>query len=703
VPELLLELLSEEIPARMQLRAAEDLKRLVTAALRDGNHAFDRAEAYVTPRRLTLVVGGLPAVQPDVVEERRGPRADAPDQAIMGFLRSGGITREQLETRRTPKGDFLFARIERKGRPTPEVLVDLLNAAIAALPWPKSMRWGSHDLRWVRPLHSILCLFDGSIVPVSFGPITAGDSTAGHRFLAPDPFVVDDFADYAAKLELAKVMLDQHKRRTFIERAASHQGHGEGLQIRPDPALLDEVTGLVEWPVVLMGRIDETFMAVPPEVLISAMRTHQKYFSLVDAEGAMAPRFIVVANTEGAGNSREIVAGNERVLRARLADAKFFWDNDRKVPLASRVDTLAGRVFHARLGSDLDRVHRLQRLARWLAPSVGAETDPAERAALLSKCDLTTDMVGEFPELQGIMGRYYALHDGEDRAVAEAIGDHYAPQGPGDRCPKAPVSIAVALADKIDTLVGFFGIGERPTGSKDPFALRRAALGAIRLIVDNDVRLRLLPLFDAATALHRKNAPPSSDAAATQGRPGWSEPHEITAWSLLDFFADRLKVYLREQGVRHDLISAVFALGGEDDLVRLLGRVDALRGFLDTDDGANLLTAYKRASNIVRIEEARDGASYEGPADQSLFSQMEEVDLHAALEGARTEIDSLLGEERFGEAMTVLASLRRPVDAFFDAVTVNCEDAKWRVNRLRLLSQIRSALTGVADFSQIEG
>jgi glycyl-tRNA synthetase beta chain len=350
-------------------------------------------------------------------------------------------------------------------------------------------------------------------------------------------------------------------------------------------------------------------------------------------------------------------------------------------------------------------VRRLQRLARWLAPSVGAEPDRAERAAMLSKADLTTDMVGEFPELQGIMGRYYALHDAEDSTVAEAVGDHYAPQGPGDRCPKAPVSVAVALADKIDTLVGFFGIGERPTGSKDPFALRRAALGAIRLIVDNHVMLRLLPLFDAAAALHRKNAPggPSSDAAATHSRPGWSEPHDVTAWSLLDFFADRLKVYLREQGVRHDLISAVFALGGEDDLVRLLGRVEALRGFLDTDDGANLLTAYKRASNIVRIEEARDGASYEGPADQSLFSQTEETDLHAALQGARGEIDMLLGEERFGEAMTVLASLRQPVDAFFDAVTVNCEDAKWRVNRLRLLSQIRSALTRVADFSQIEG
>jgi glycyl-tRNA synthetase beta chain len=395
------------------------------------------------------------------------------------------------------------------------------------------------------------------------------------------------------------------------------------------------------------------------------------------------------------------------VLRARLADAKFFWDNDRKRPLGSRVESLAHRVFHAKLGSDLDRVRRLQRLSRWLAPSVGAEPDRAERAAMLSKADLTTDMVGEFPELQGIMGRYYALHDGEDSAVAEAIGDHYAPQGPSDRCPKAPLSIAVALADKIDTLIGFFGIGEKPSGSKDPFALRRAALGAIRLIVDNNVRLRLLPLFDAAAALHRKNAP-SADIAVTQGPSKHgpakqSEPHEAIAWAMLDFFADRLKVYLRERAVRHDLISAVFAQGGQDDLVRLLAQVDALRSFLDTDDGANLLTAYKRASNIVRIEEVRDGAKYEGPADQALFSQAEESDLHAALQGISGQIDMLLGKERFGEAMATLATLRGPVDAFFDAVTVNCEDAKRRVNRLRLLSEIRSALMRVADFSQIEG
>lgn len=689
----------------MQLRAAEDLKRRVVAGLRDGQHPFESAETYVTPRRLTLVVAGVPAVQPDVVEERRGPRADAPEQAILGFLRSAGVTREAVKTRETPKGEFLFARIERRGRQTAEVLVEVLTAALTGFPWPKSMRWGDNELRWVRPLHSIVCLFDGRIIPVSLGPVTAGNTTAGHRFLAPDPFEVKDFADYIAKLELAKVMLDHHKRRTFIERAASHQAHRERLQVRPDPELLDEVTGLVEWPIVLEGRIDESFMAVPSEVLISAMRSHQKYFSLLDESGTMAPRFIVVANTEGAGNGREIVAGNERVLRARLADARFFWDNDRKQTLASRVERLAGRVFHARLGSDLDRVQRLQKLARWLAPTVGADPDHAERAARLSKADLTTDMVGEFPELQGIMGRYYALHDGEDSAVAAAIGEHYAPQGPGDDCPKAPLSIAVALADKIDTLVGFFGINERPTGSKDPFALRRAALGAIRLIVDNAVRLRLLPLFDAAAALHRRNAPreSSSETIVTQRRGGWNEPHDGTAWSLLDFFADRLKVYLREQGVRHDLISAVFALGGEDDLVRLLARVDALRGFLEADDGANLLTAYKRASNIVRIEEARDGARYEGPADQSLFSQIEEANLHAALEGVRRRIDRLLDEEQFTEAMTVLASLRQPVDAFFEAVTVNCDEAQLRGNRLRLLSQIRSDLTRVADFSQIEG
>jgi glycyl-tRNA synthetase beta chain len=457
------------------------------------------------------------------------------------------------------------------------------------------------------------------------------------------------------------------------------------------------VVGLVEWPVPMIGRIDAAFMDVPQEVLITAMRAHQKYFSLLNADGRLAPRFVVVANTPGKEGGKDIVAGNERVLRARLADAKFFWDQDRKQRLEDRVKGLGERVFHAKLGSDLERVGRVALLTRELAAHVQADADLAERAARLCKADLTTEMVGEFPELQGVMGRYYGLNDGEPAEVADAIAEHYSPLGPGDRCPSAPVSVAVALADKIDSLVGFFAIDEKPTGSKDPFALRRAALGVIRLIVENRLRLPLLDVFDAAAKFY------SMPSDGELLRPGWSEPHERISWDLLDFFADRLKAHLRVEGVRHDLITAVFARGGEDDLVRLLTRVDALKDFLETDDGANLLTAYRRASNIVRIEEKKDTTSYEGEADERLLSQAEETELYNTLDKAKRGIAEALAGERFGDAMACLAKLRPPVDAFFDNVTVNCEDARLRVNRLRLLAQIRSALGGVADFSHIEG
>ena len=508
-------------------------------------------------------------------------------------------------------------------------------------------------------------------------------------------------------------MVDRNERRAVIAERATELAGAEGLEVRADVALLEEVVGLVEWPVPMIGRIDAAFMDVPQEVLITAMRAHQKYFSLLDANGRLAPRFVVVANTPGTDGGRNIIAGNERVLRARLADAKFFWDQDRKQSLDDRVDGLAERVFHAKLGSDLERVGRIARLTRELAAHVQADADLGERAARLCKADLTTGMVGEFPELQGVMGRYYALNDGEPAEVADAIAEHYSPLGPGDRCPSAPVSVAVALADKIDSLVGFFTIDEKPTGSKDPFALRRAALGVIRLIVENRLRMPLLDVFDAAAKLYRETALKTEGSVgdesitvpgfATVSRPGWSEPHERTSWDLLDFFADRLKAHLRVEGVRHDLITAVFARGGEDDLVRLLARVDALKDFLETDDGANLLTAYRRASNIVRIEEKRDTTSYEGEADESLLSQAEETGLHHTLDQARRGIAEALAGERFGDAMGCLAKLRLPVDAFFDNVTVNCEDAQLRVNRLRLLAQIRSALGGVADFSHIEG
>ncbi len=692
MPDLLLELLSEEIPARMQAQAAEDLKRLIVEALGQAQLPFESAQAHVTPRRLVVAITGLPERQADVREERRGPRADAPEKAIEGFLRANGLSRAQIAPRETPKGTFFFAVVEQRGRETDAVLADLLPGAINRLPWPKSMRWGSHAFRWVRPLHGVACVFDGRVVPFAVGPVTTGSETQGHRFLAPASFKVLDFAGYCRDLEAAKVVLDRAERKRRIVEQTAALAQAEGLHVRADPGLLEEVAGLVEWPVVRLGRIDPAFMDVPPEVLTTAMRTHQKYFSLETADGALAPRFALVANIEGADGGAAIVAGNERVLRARLADAKFFWDHDRARPLIGRVDALGQRIFHARLGSDLERSRRIAGLARALAPMCGADPDLAERAGLLCKADLTTDMVGEFPELQGVMGRYYARLDGEPAAVADAIGEHYAPQGPGDRCPTAPVAVAVALADKLDTLAGFFGIGEKPTGSRDPFALRRAALGIIRLVVENRLRLPLRPLLIQAAAPYalRIEAFAGGDAGAL-------------ADELLAFMADRLKVHLKGEGVRHDLIAAVFAGGTEDDLVRLLARVDALRDFLGTDDGANLLTAFKRASNIVRIEESKDGVSYAGEAAEGLLSQAEEVRLFHALSAARDQIAEHLRGEAFGNAMAVLAGLRPPVDAVFDHVTVNCADAKLRANRLRLLSQIRSALTGVADFSQIEG
>ncbi len=696
--ELLLEVLSEEIPARMQAQAAADLERLVCAGLAEADLAHERVRRFVTPRRLALIVDGLPLAQPDALEERRGPRADAPEAAVAGFLRSVGVGRSELEERDTGKGRFLFAVVRRQGRDAGEVIGEVVERALRALPWPKSMRWADHETRWVRPLHGLLCRFDGRTLPVRVGPVVAGETTRGHRFLNPDPIAVDArenaAEEYVSKLAAAHVMADPEERRRVIMGQAERLAAGESLSLRTDPGLLDEVVGLVEWPVVMVGHIDRRFMDVPAEVLVTAMRAHQKYFSLVDAAGQLAPRFLVVANTpgrDGGGHhgGREIVAGNERVLRARLADAKFFWDQDRKQPLASRVEKLAGRVFHARLGSDLDRVHRLSRLAGVIADATGADAAMAERAAFLCKADLTSGMVGEFPELQGLMGRYYALHDGEPAVVAEAIADHYAPQGPADRCPSAPASVAVALADKIDTLAGFFAIGETPTGSKDPFALRRAALGVIRMLIENRLRLGLRPVLGAALRGY-------PDAVAG-GR------EDAVAGEVLAFIADRLKVHLRADGVRHDLIAAVFALGGEDDLVRLLARVDALKAFLDTDDGANLLTAYRRASNIVRIEEKRDGASFDEEAEPALFVEQGEALLHRSLLQAQQRIAEALKEERYAAAMAGLADLRRPVDTFFDTVTVNCADARLRANRLKLLSQIRSALGGVAEFSQVEG
>lgn len=689
--QLLFELLTEEIPARMQANAAESVRRLAQEKLSAAGVPPSNLESFVTPRRLALVAEGLPERQPDVEEERRGPRVGAPAAAIDGFLKSVGLVSiKDCEQRDTGKGVFYFAVIRRAGRATIDVLPPILSSIVHNLPWPKSMRFPAARFRWVRPLSSVVCLFDGTVVPLELDEVSVSNATRGHRFLAPDTFVVRDFADYRDKLRNAHVMLRREDRRQAISLALYEKAAEAQLTVKEDPGLLDEVVGLVEWPVVLMGKIDAAFLDLPAEVLTTSMRTNQQYFTCLDRDGRLAPRFLLVANMMADDGGTAIVAGNERVLRARLADARFFWDHDRKVPLAARVPKLAERVFHAKLGSMLDKVGRVERLGPILARHIpGADPARVVRAAALAKADLSSGMVGEFPELQGIMGRYYSRHDGEPADVADAIADHYAPLGPHDRCPTAPTSVALALADKIDMLVTFFAIDEKPSGSKDPFALRRGALGVIRLVLENKLRLPLAAVLRDAFAIARESG---KEALTRDPSP-----------DLLDFFADRLKAHLRERGVRHDLIAAIFAPGGEDDLVRLLARVDALRDFLASEDGANLLVAYRRAANIVRIEEKKDGAIYPGEADPKLLVERAEMALAAQLDkSAAASLDALRGEQ-FTEAMAALAALRGPVDEFFAVVTVNCEDSQLRANRLRLLAQIRDTLNRVADFSQIEG
>jgi len=692
--ELLLELLSEEIPARMQRRAIDELVRHLGEWLRVHRiPATEPIRGYVTPRRLTAIANGIPEQLPESSEERRGPRLGAPQQAVDGFLRSVGLESiEQCEIRDTGRGEFYFALIHRPGRAAAEVLPDLLYSTLMDVAWPKTMRFPASRLRWVRPLISAVCLFDGAIVKIPLDGIPVGRTTRGHRFLSQGEIAVENAADYLDRLEAAYVILDQNRRRGIIAADLDRLAQSEGLKVKPDPGLLDEVTGLVEFPVVLIGAIDNASMELPPEVLATAMRTHQKYFSCLNPEpapakagGSLAPRFLFVANNLTPDDGRTIVAGNERVLRARLADARFFWDQDRKIRLEDRVEALKGRVYYEKLGSVYDKVQRMESLALNLAPKAKADPSLAARAARLAKADLSTGMVGEFPELQGMMGRYYALHDGEDPRIADAIADHYKPLGPNDSCPSAPESVTVALADKIEALAAFFSIGERPTGSGDPFALRRAALGVIRIILENELRIPLHRYFLT-----------SQPSVISDG--GLAE-------DLVKFVADRLKVHLREQGVRHDFIAAAFSLVGrvEDDLVRLLRRVAALSSFLETEDGTSLLTAYRRASNIVAIEERRDKRSYEPPDNPALLRQSEEKVLTEALAKVDGLARELLRQERFEDAMAALASLRQPVDEFFEKVTVNDPDPALRENRLRLLSRIRAVMNQVADFSQIEG
>ncbi|MEQ9489221.1 MAG: glycine--tRNA ligase subunit beta [Alphaproteobacteria bacterium] len=692
MPELLIELFSEEIPARMQKKAAADFERLVCDGLKDANLSFDTARAFAAPRRLALAVDGLPDRQPDLREEKKGPKVGAPEQAIAGFLKSAGLdSLDQCEQRDTPKGAVWFAVVEKAGVDTKDVLPSVVADAILKMPWPKSMRVANSMFRWVRPLHSILAVFDGKglagSIDLNPGMLAFSHETRGHRFLAPDTFAVSGFNDYVAKLRAAKVILDAEDRKRLIRADLVEAAEQDGLALHDDPGLLDEVAGLVEWPCVLIGKIDDDFMSLPPEVLTTSMRAHQKYFRLnkEGEAGEMADCFAVVANTEASDGGKAIIAGNERVLRARLSDAKFFWDQDRATKLEDSLPDLEKIVFHARLGTVAERAKRMESLAVSLCEHIdGADPKQVARAAVLAKADLVSGMVGEFPELQGLMGRYYALDQGEDAAVADAIAEHYSPAGPNDACPTAPVSVAVALAEKIDTLAGFWAIDEKPTGSKDPFALRRAALGIIRLVLENGHRVPLKQAF--ADQLKQFNA---------------GEPEQI-ADDLLAFFADRLKVHLKEEGISHDLIQSVYALGGEDDLVRLVARVDALKAFLDSEDGANLLTAYKRAANILRIEEKKDGCAYDGAVDAALFALDEEKSLASTLDTIEASVQDRLAEEDFEAAMLDMATLRGPVDGFFEAVTVNADNRDVRRNRLNLLSRIRTVMNRVADFGLIE-
>lgn len=745
MPDLLLELFSEEIPARMQQAAAKDLERLVVGALADRGLMFEGARAFAGPRRLTLAMSGLPAKQPDTSEERKGPRVGAPEKALEGFLRSAGVFLEQCIRQADGKGEFYVAVIDRKGRETAEVLAEVLPGTIAKLPWPKSMRWTAAPTRWVRPLRGIVCTFDGEIVPFEFAGAASGNVTFGHRFLSHGPIEVRRFEDYEAKLRAAYVILDGAERKESILHEARQKAFALGLELIEDEGLLGEVAGLAEWPVVFMGRIEDRFMDVPPEILQTSMRAHQKYFALRDPKtGSLAARFIVVAGTVARDGGKEIVAGNERVLRARLSDAKFFWEQDRKRTLEGRVEDLKKIVFHAKLGSQYERVERIEALAGEIAAEIGADVGKAKRAARLCKADLTTGVVGEFPELQGVMGRYYALHDGEDAEVADAIRDHYKPVGPSDNVPSAPVSVTVALADKLDSLVGFFAIEERPTGSKDPFALRRAALGIVRLLLRNKLRMAISShafgsfnffadqlrqrLIDE---LFAQPEPVIADEVRAQKTLHGSSVDKLerefrnhahaTAIDVGAFAVERLKIQLREEGARYDLVDAVFARAdtiaggtkfisaslarnlGVDDPLLIVRRVEALQTFLNSDDGANLLAGYRRAANILRIEEKRDGRTFDGVPAPDLFREPEETALRSALSAVSERIFAHLEREDFVAAMQAMAELRSPVDAFFERVKVNDAAPEVRENRLLLLSALRRELHKVADFSRIEG
>ncbi|SIT77579.1 glycine--tRNA ligase subunit beta [Pontibaca methylaminivorans] len=683
MPDLLVELLSEEIPARMQENAALVLKKRMTDGLVEAGLTYAHAAAFATPRRLALAIEGLSEGSRALREERKGPRVGAPDKAVEGFARGAGVDVAALERRETPKGEIWFAVIERPGRGADQIVAEVLDAVIRDFPWPKSMRWGTGTLRWVRPLQSILCILtDGAgaqVVPLQIEAITAGDTTEGHRFMAPGRFAVTGFEEYAERLKHAHVVLSGAERADHIRNEAENLAFATGLDLIEDPALLAEVAGLVEWPVVLMGEIEERFLDLPPEVLRTSMREHQKFFSLRDAKTGRILRFITVANRDTADGGATILAGNQKVLAARLSDARFFWENDLREACAGMKDWAEGLksvTFHNRLGSQAERVERIAALAREIAPLVGADADLAEQAARLAKLDLRSEMVGEFPELQGVMGRYYALESGAPIAVADAARDHYSPLGPTDAVPTAPVSVAVALADKIDTLTGFWAIDEKPTGSKDPFALRRAALGVVRLVLENGLHARLGDVLAKGHAGH--------DRA-----------------DLLSFLHDRLKVHLRDEGIRHDVIDACIGMEGSDDLVLLVHRARALDAVLRTGDGENLLQGFRRAHNILTQAEERDGVEYSFGADAKFAEDPAESALFSALDKAEPEIRAALEREDFATAMSAMAALRAPIDAFFEAVQINTDNAVLRRNRLNLLHRICATCREVADLSRI--
>jgi glycyl-tRNA synthetase beta chain len=738
MPDLLIELFSEEIPARMQARAREDLKKLVTDGLVEAGLTYASAGAFSTPRRLVLTVEGLTPESRAVREERKGPSTSAPAQAVEGFLRSTGLTLDRLERRADRKGETFYAVVERPGRKAEAIVAEVLEAVIRGFPWPKSMRWGSGALRWVRPLQSILCILSdeggAQVVPLLVDGITAGNTTEGHRFMGIGRFTVTGFDDYVLKLRRAHVVLDSTGREAAIWQGAQNLAFAAGMEVVPDPGLLTEVAGLVEWPVPLMGRIGEAFLGLPAEVLQTSMKEHQKFFSIRNPKSGRIEGFVTVANIEAADGGAVILKGNQKVLSARLSDAKFFWENDLRVAKAGMgewVEGLKAVTFQAKLGSQADRIERIAALAREIAPLVGADADDAERAARLAKLDLRSAMVGEFPELQGVMGRYYALEAGEKASVADAARDHWRPKGESDSVPTEPVSVAVALADKIDTLTGFWVIDEKPTGSKDPYALRRAALGVVRLVLGNGVRLSVDRLIDAQVLRHQIGRDPVEaellakilDAVVAQGvfgaetrallpytgavAPDWLglvRDHDPSiSDDLRDFLHDRLKVSLKDQGIRHDILDACLVMEGSCDLTLLVKRAGALAAVMQTEDGANLLQGYKRAANILAQAEAKDGVEYSFGADVKFAETGEERALFAALDRAEATITPAMAAEDFATAMAAMASLRAPVDAFFTAVQVNSENQIVRRNRLNLLHRIRAICSGVADLSRIEG